>query len=268
MDQPYRASSDVYVLPTHLAIPGVGNLLVNAFVLLSEEPVLIDTGLGIDGEEFVAALESVIRPSDLRWIWLTHDDADHTGSIQRVMEAAPRARLATHALGALRMSTWWPVPLDRVHALTLDERLSVGDRTLRAVRPPVFDNPMSIGIHDESTGTLFSVDAFGAILPEVTEDAADVPEDALVQGMVAWTTFDTPWTHLVDEHRFEAVLNGVAELDPNRVLSSHLPAASGSVEGFLKVLRSLRDAEPFVAPDQAAFEQMISQMGPPAAAVS
>lgn len=268
MDEPYRASSDVYVLPTHLPIPGVGNLLVNAFVLLSEEPVLIDTGLGIDGEAFAAALESVISPRDLRWIWLTHDDADHTGNIQTVMELAPQARLATHALGALRMSTWWPVPLDRVHALTLEQRLGVGDRVLRAIRPPVFDNPMSIGIYDESTGTFFSVDSFGALLPEVTEDAAEVPEDALIQGMVAWATFDTPWTHLVDEDRFEVVLDGVRELEPNRVLSSHLPSASGSIEGFLKVLRSLRDAEPFVAPDQAAFEQMISQMGPPAAAVS
>lgn len=264
MDEPYKASPDVYVLPTHLPIPGVGNLLVNAFVLLSEEPVLIDAGLGIDGPEFVAALESIIPPRDLRWIWLTHDDADHTGSIQKVMQLAPQARLATHALGALRMSTWWPVPLDRVHALTLEDRLDVGDRALRAIRPPVFDNPMSIGIYDESTGTLFSVDSFGAILPEVTQDAADVPEGDLTQGMVAWATFDAPWTHLVDERRFQAVLDGVRELEPSRVLSSHLPAATGSIEGFLEILRSLRDAEPFVPPDQAAFEQMIGQMRPPA----
>lgn len=263
MDEPYRAAPDVYVLPTHLAIPGVGNLLVNAFVLLAEEPVLIDTGLGIDGSDFVAALESVISPRDLRWIWLTHDDADHTGSIQKVMEIAPQARLATHAFSALRMMTWWPVPLERVHALVPGEGLGVGDRTLRAIRPPLFDNPVSVGVFDESTGTLFSVDSFGAILPQVTRDAADIPEEDLTQGMVAWGTFDSPWAHLVEATRFEAVLDAVQQLEPKRILSSHLPAATGGVDRFLRVLRSLLEAEPFVPPGQGAFEQMLEQITAP-----
>jgi hypothetical protein len=263
MDEPYKAAPDVYVLPTHLSLPGVGNLLVNAFVLLADEPVLIDTGLGMDGPGFLSALESIVSPGDLRWLWLTHDDSDHTGSVQRIMEVAPRARLATHAFSALRMSTWWPVPFDRVYALSQGERLNVGDRLLQAIRPPVFDNPMSWGIYDESSGILFSVDAFGAILPEVVRDAADVPEQDLLNGMVAWETFDSPWAHLVETSRFEAVLEGVRRLEPSRILSSHLPAATGSADRFLDVLRSLRDAEPFVPPDQAAFEQMIAAMSMP-----
>ncbi len=263
MHEPYKAAPDVYVLPTHVPVPGVGNFLVNAFVLLAEEPVLIDTGIGADEPDFLAHLESIIAPGELRWIWLTHDDADHTGSIREVMELAPQARLATHAFSALRMATSWPVPLDRVHALTPGAGLRVGDRTLRAIRPPLFDSPLSIGIYDESKATMFSVDSFGAILPEVTQDAADIPEDDLTHGMVAWGTFDSPWTHLVQADRFEGVLDAVRRLDPQRILSSHLPAASGSVERFLKVLRTLPDAEPFVAPDQAAFKQMLRQLTAP-----
>jgi flavorubredoxin len=262
MDQPYQASPDVYVLPTHVPIPGMGNLLVNAYVLLAEEPMLIDSGLGMDGPEFEAALESIVSPGDLRWIWLTHDDADHTGSIQRVMEIASQAQLAAPALAALRMSTWWPVPMDRVHAIAWGDRLNVGDRTLRAIAPPVFDNPMSTGIYDESSGALFSVDAFGAILPEVTENVADVPAEALTQGMVAWGTSDSPWAHLVETGKFEAALERVRQLDPTMILSSHLPAASGPVERLLDVLRMLPDAEPFVPPDNAAFHQMVALMGP------
>ena len=45
MDNPYDAGTDITVLPAHLDIPGVGTLLVNAFVLKSEQPVLIDTGI-------------------------------------------------------------------------------------------------------------------------------------------------------------------------------------------------------------------------------
>ncbi|HUP68398.1 MAG TPA: MBL fold metallo-hydrolase [Acidimicrobiales bacterium] len=262
MDAPYQAAEDVHVLPTNLALPGLGAVLpINAYVLLAEEPVLIDAGLGVDGDEFLDALASIVDLAELRWVWLTHDDTDHTGSIQRVLEAAPQARLVTHAFSALRMGTWWPVPFDRVHAIRAGDRLPVGDRTLRAVPPPLFDNPMSIGILDEATGSLFSVDSFGALLPEATEDAAQVPHDVLAGGMVAWATADSPWAHIVDRERFGQVLDGVRRLQPTRIFSSHLPAASGtSLERFLEVLASVPDAEPAVAPNQQEFAHMVAAM--------
>jgi glyoxylase-like metal-dependent hydrolase (beta-lactamase superfamily II) len=274
MDAPYQAAPDVHVLPSNVPLPGVGVLPVNAYVLLAEEPVLVDAGMGTDVDQFMDALTSIIDIRSLRWVWLTHDDADHTGSIQRVFELAPQARLVTHAFAALRMSSWWPVPLDRVHAIRVGDRLPVGDRTLRAVPPPLFDNPMSTGLLDEATGNLFSVDSFGALLPEATEDAAEVPEEALAGGMRAWATADSPWAHLLDRDRFAAVLDGVRRLEPARILSSHLPAASGtSLDRFLQVLASVPDAEPAVAPDHAEFTQMVAAMmathppAPPVAAL-
>ena len=261
MDAPYQAGPDVHVLPTTVPLPGLGVLPVNAYVLLAEEPVLVDAGMGADGEQFLDALSSIIDPGALRWVWLTHDDADHTGSIQRVMELAPHARLVTHGMSALRMASWWPVPLERVHAIRVGDRLAVGDRTLRAVPPPLFDNPMSTGLLDEATGALFSVDSFGAVLPEATQDAGDVPEEVLAGGMQAWATADSPWAHLLDRERFGQVLEGVRRLQPSRILSSHLPAANGtSLEPFLQVLGSVPDAEPAVAPNDEEFTQMVAAL--------
>ena len=261
MEAPYQAAPDVHVLPTNVPLPGVGVLPVNAYVLLAQEPVLIDSGLGADGAQFVDALASIIDPSALRWVWLTHDDGDHTGNLQRVLELAPDARLVTHAFSALRMSSWWPVPLDRVHAIRPGDRLSVGDRTLRAVAPPLFDNPMSTGLIDEATGNLFSVDSFGALLPEPVQDAGEVPEDALAGGMQMWAASDSPWVHIVDRERFARVLDGVRDLQPSRIFSSHLPAASGvSLERFLEVLTSVPDAEPDVAPSSEEFTMLVAAM--------
>lgn len=261
MDAPYQAAPDVHVLPVNMPIPGAGVLPINAYVLLAEEPVLVDTGVGIAGESFMDALSSIIDPRDLRWIWVTHDDADHIGNIQRVMEAAPDARLATHAFSAMRMASWWPVPLDRVQAIRVGDRIPVGDRTLRAVAPPLFDNPMSIGLLDEATGNLFSVDSFGALLPQPTQDVTEVPHEALAGGMRAWATADSPWAHIVDRPQFSRVLDGVRELEPARIFSSHLPAASGtSLETFLDVLESVPDAEPAHAPSHEEFSWMLEQL--------
>jgi len=52
----------------------MGFLPVNAFVIKADEPVLIDTGMGIESEDFMDALKSVIEPRDLKWVWITHDD--------------------------------------------------------------------------------------------------------------------------------------------------------------------------------------------------
>jgi glyoxylase-like metal-dependent hydrolase (beta-lactamase superfamily II) len=258
MDRPYAASADVHVLPTHLPIPGAGVLPINAFVLHAEEPVLVDAGLAVETDDFVEALASVIDPASIRWIWLTHDDADHTGSVQRAMELAPEARLVCHGLTAMRMSSWWPVPLDRVHAIRPGDRLPVGDRTLRAVAPPLFDNPMSTGFLDEATGALFSVDSFGAILPEAIERAEDVPADALAGGMAGWSLIDSPWTRFVDHGRFGEALHAVQALAPSSILSSHLPAATGaSLDGFVQVLSEVPDAPPVLGPSAEEFSAML-----------
>jgi hypothetical protein len=258
MDSPYAASTDVHVLPTHLPIPGAGVLPINAFVLHAEEPVLVDTGLADQSDAFLDALASVIDPASIRWIWLTHDDADHTGSIPRVMDLAPRARLVCHGLTAMRMASWWPVPLGRVHAIRPGDRLPVGDRTLRAVAPPLFDNPMSTGFLDEATGALFSVDSFGAFLPEPTERAEDVPADALAGGMAGWALTDSPWTNLVDRDRFGGVLDGVRALAPTSILSSHLPAATGaSLQAFVDVLATVPDAPRVLGPSAEEFAAML-----------
>lgn len=261
MDSPYQASSDVHVLPTTLPLGPDGVVTVNGFVLNAEEPVLVDTGIAQDTEEFLQVVDTVVGLDRLRWIWLTHDDADHTGSIRRVLAAAPQATLVTHAMNAMRMSTWWPVPLERVHAIRPGDRLHVGDRTLRAVAPPLYDNPMSVGFLDEAEGGLFCVDSFGAVIPEPTQDAGQIPHDALAGGMLAWSVMDSPWSTMMDRAKFEPVLDGVRRLQPSQIFSAHLPAASGaSIGRFLDVLATAPDADMIPAPSHAEFTIMLEGM--------
>ena len=91
---------DVTVLNDYAPVPGFGGapplfLPVNAFVLHAEQPVVIDTGLSTADKDFVAALAEVLDPADVRWIWITHPDRDHTGGLWKLLQAAPQARLVT-----------------------------------------------------------------------------------------------------------------------------------------------------------------------------
>jgi flavorubredoxin len=258
MDKPHQAMPDVEVLPSHFPIPGMGFLPVNAFVIKAREPVLVDTGMGIDSDEFMKALESVIDPQDLRWVWLTHDDKDHTGSIQRVLEAAPAARLAANSLAVLRMSTDWPVPMQRVYWLNSGDSLSVGDRKLTAVRPPLFDNPTTIGIYDNKSEAFFSADCFGAIIPSPAQEADDVGEGVLAQGVISWASADSPWVHMVRSAEFSQSLDRIRQLAPKMIFSAHLPPARGKNEQLLELLARVPASTPFVTPNQQALEQILA----------
>jgi len=260
MDKPYQVVPGIDILPTHFPVHGVGFLPVNAFVIKSKEPVLVDTGLGVESDEFMAALESVINPKDLKWVWLTHDDADHTGNLQRVLEAAPGARLAANSLAVLRMSSAWRVPMDRVYWLNPGDSLDVGDRRLTAVRPPLFDNPTTIGIHDDKSGTFFSADCFGAIIQSPAANADDIPEEELAQGVAGWASLDDPIVHIIDTKAFGRVLDEVRQMAPKNILSGHLPPALGKTELLLDLLAGVPASAPSVAPDQSALEQIIAGM--------
>jgi Metallo-beta-lactamase superfamily len=256
MNEPIRVTEDIYALPAHVTIPGVGVLPVNAFLILGEEPVLVDTGVAVESEGFLAALRSLVEPERLKWIWVTHDDTDHTGNLQEVVRLAPQAKLLTHAFAALRMGAHWPIPLDRVYALTPGERIDVGNRELTVTKPLLFDNPMSLGLFDQRSRTLFSVDTYGAILPRESRNAADFSPEELRQGITMWEGFDSPWVQLLDPQKFAELLEEVRQLAPERILSSHLPPAENMTGSLLEIVAALPAAEPFVPPNQAAFAQI------------
>src|SRR5215469_6371731 len=226
--QTYNAAPDVDVVSSTAEIPGFGKLAINAFVIHATEPVLVDTGAVRESDEFMATLRTVIDPADLRWIWLTHTDFDHIGSLHRLLAENERLRVITTFLGVGILGlTGEPLPMDRVYLANPGQTVDVGDRILRAVRPPAFDNPITVGLRDERSGILFSSDCFGALLDEVPERAEDLSEAALRQGQVFWATVDSSWLHSVDRTAFASDLDRIRSLEPTLVLSSHLPAAQG-----------------------------------------
>jgi flavorubredoxin len=264
MVRTYEASPGIQILTSSFPIPGLGIVPINAFLLDGPEPMLVDTGAMFERDEFLRVLRTVIEPRDLRWIWLTHTDFDHVGSMQPLLEENPQLRVVTTFLGAGMMSLFAPLPFERLYFVNPGERLTIGTRSLLAIRPPTFDNPCTTGLLDESTHTLFTSDCFGALLSEVPDRADELPPQVLSAGQVFWATVDTPWIHRVDPSLFQIALEQLAHLQPSLILCSHLPPAPGSMlEPLLASLTAARTAPPFVGPDQATFQQMLAVLPHP-----
>jgi flavorubredoxin len=86
--------------------------------------------------------------------------------LHALLDAAPQARVITTFAGAGILSAERPLPMERVYFLNSGQTLDVGDRTLTGFRPPLFDNPATVGLFDAQSGIAFTSDCFGAPLPE------------------------------------------------------------------------------------------------------
>ncbi|HEX6684047.1 MAG TPA: MBL fold metallo-hydrolase [Candidatus Limnocylindrales bacterium] len=258
----------VSVLNDHVPVPGIGFLPVNAFVLRAREPVVVDTGLSLPGkpEEYMRRLAEVIDPADVRWIWLTHPDRDHTGALFRLLEAAPKARVVGMFATFGILSAEFEVPMDRVYLLNPGQSLDVGDRTLTAFRPPLYDSPATIGFYDDRTGVCFSSDCFGSPVASAelagSGNVAEVASDDLLAGQLLWAGIDSPWVHQVDRAKYESTIEPLRVMDPSMILSTHLPPAVGRTGEFVDMLAAAPRTEPFVGPDQRALEEMLKTFEP------
>jgi flavorubredoxin len=260
MEPARKVTAEAEILPSYFPVPGLGLVPVNAYVLKSAQPVLVDTGLHQDRDKFMTELESVVDPDDLTWLWLTHPDQDHVGSLLTLLERAPNIRIVTTFLGLGLLSLFTTITPDRIYLLNPGERLDVGDRTLVCMRPPSFDNPATTAFFDTKSRILFSSDFFGAVLQSPAQEASSISASDLRDGQKLWGTVDAPWLHQVERASFENELENIRKLEPEVVLSSHLPPARAILPQMLQTIAAVPDAQPFVGPNQAQLEAMLAQM--------
>lgn len=252
-----RVATDTDALRAYAPLPGFGIVPVHAHVIRARQPVLIDTGLAALHDDFMRELRAAINPADLRWIWLTHMDADHVGNLRAVLAEAPQARVVTNYLGLGKMGLQ-QLPVDRVHLVNPGQLLDVGDRQLLAVQPPCYDAPETMGVFDGRTRHLFSADCFGALLAEPADSTQDMTHAALREGIFAWSAIDAPWLRLLGAAQLAAAVSALRGLAPAAVLGSHLPPAIGMSDALFEILIAARYAHPFTGPDQAAMDRMMA----------
>jgi len=258
---PTEIAKDTFVIHDH-AGEGVAPALVpmNAMVIRGAEPVVVDTGLADNREWFFEDLFSIVEPGDIRWIFISHDDIDHTGNLNELLAAAPNATVVVNWFLAERMGSTLDASPLRQRWVDDDQVLDVGDRRLLAVRPPVYDSPTTRGLYDTSTGVYWASDAFGAPMLTPIADSAALDDELFDLGMSTFSRYVAPWIDVVDTRRYEASVDRVATLNPTVIAGCHNPIIRGSrVDRALELVRNAPTAVALPAPDQAVLETIQAQ---------
>lgn len=257
-----RVAPDTHTLSTSWPGPDGVVLPINAYCLLGAEPTLVDTGLSPLTEEFRARLWNIVDPADLRWIIVTHDDRDHTGSLMPILDEAPNATLVTNFISMVMMSDDWELPMDRLRLINSGEQLDIGDDVFETFRPPAYDSPGTLAFHALRRNICFSSDCMGGFMPAMAETAEDLPAADYHAGVAMFTSALSPWLHDTTPGRWQAGLDAVRQRRPDVLLSTHgLPISSG-LGGLLDAIASLPTGPAFTPPGQEFVESMLAMAGP------
>lgn len=221
-------AEDTFVMPATLPAPGRGVQYVNPLLVRGSEPMLVDTGAAVLSQEYFAGVRRLIDPEEVRWIFVSHDDRDHTGGLLRLLDMCPAAQVLTSFQAVNRITKETPLPLDRVVFAEIGDTVQVGDHTLELLRPPLFDSPSTRGFFDRRTGLYYAADAYGAVTPAYAQRVEDVSPEDYRDGFYWLNRANTPWLELADPKKLAAVVAGIRARQPSVLVSYHGPVAVGA----------------------------------------
>jgi flavorubredoxin len=256
---PVKVAADTYLIP-NLAAAGEGAYVpVNSLLILGEEPIVVDTGAPVHREHWLEQVYGLVDPEDIRWVFLSHEDGDHTGSLDQVLEAAPQAKLVMNFFSTERLALERPVDLTRMIWREPGEHFDAGDRRLRLFLPPIFDGPATRGLFDEKTGVMWSVDTFAALTPGAVHRFEDVPTEMFDESFMFFNSLISPWHELLDPVRYNRHVDTIEALKPRAIASAHGPILVGdAIHDAFDRVRTLAGEPRIAPPGQEALDEILA----------
>jgi flavorubredoxin len=216
-------------------VPDIGptGFTFNQFLIVDEEPLLFHTGLRHMFPEVTQAIVALTPLVSLRWVMFGHLEADENGSMNELLEVAPRAEVAHGATGC--MVSLNDLALRPPVQLADGQVIELGDHRIRHIDTPHVPHGWEARVlFEETTGTLLCGDLFTHLGdgPAVTTD--DIVEAASQAEDVFGASCLTPTTG--------STIRGLADLSPSTLAVMHGSCFSGDGAGALLALADNYDA--------------------------
>ena len=228
----HEVADGIYRINT--PVPGEGGgFSFNQYLIMDDEPLLFHTGPRKMFPLVREAVTSLFPVERLRFIALSHVEADECGSLNEWLAIAPQSSPLCSAVAAMvSISDLADRP---PRALADGERRSLGRRAVRWFDTPHLPHAWDCGfLMDERTSTLLCGDLFtqgGADLPPITESDILGPSEAFRHKM----------DYFSHTKNARVILERLASTNPTTLACMHGSAWRGD---GAELLRALADALP------------------------
>lgn len=238
----HEVADGIYRISTPVALPDGGQFSFNQYLVADNRPMLFHTGPRALFPLVSEAISRVVPLETLRYIGVSHFEADECGALNGLLAAAPRAE----AVGS-RIATMVSLGdyADRApRALADGEELVLGRHVMRWLDTPHVPHGWDCGLmHDTTTGTFFCGDLFtqgGPGGPALTEADILGPSEA----------FRAPLDYFAHAPQTRATLGRLADLRPTTLACMHGSAWRGDGAALLRALGAALDTDRLPPPER------------------
>ncbi len=176
----HEVADGIYRINTPVSIPGAGGFSFNQYLIVDDAPLLFHAGLRKMFPLICEAVETILPVEKLRYITVSHTEADEAGSLNEWLAAAPQSVPVCSTIAA--MVSIGDLADRPPRALGDGETLDLGRHTVRWFDTPHLPHAWDCGIMiEELTSTLLCGDLFtqgGSNLPPLTESDILGPSEA------------------------------------------------------------------------------------------
>ena len=176
----HEVADGIYRINTPVKIPGAGGFSFNQYLIVDDESLLYHAGLRKMFPLVCEAVATILPVEKLRYVTLSHTEADEAGALNEWLAAAPHSVPVCSMVAAM-------VSIEDMadrppRALADGEVLDLGKHSMRWIDTPHLPHAWDCGLMiEERTATLLCGDLFtqgGSKLPPTTESDILGPSEA------------------------------------------------------------------------------------------
>lgn len=231
----HEVADGIYRINTPVALPGGEAFNFNQYLIADDQPMLFHTGPRRLFPLVSEAISRVIRLETLRFIGVSHFEADECGALNEFLGVAPAAEPVGSRIAAMVSLVDYA---DRAPRPLADgEELVLGRHVMRWLDTPHVPHAWDCGLmHDTTTQTFFCGDLFtqgGSGERAVTESDILGPSEA----------FRAPMDYFAHAPQTLATLERLASLGPKTLACMHGSAWRGDGAALLRALGAALTAD-------------------------
>lgn len=227
----HEIAAGIYRINTPTVLPGAAPFSFNQYLIVDEAPLLFHTGQRKLFPLVSEAIRAVMPVERLKYVALSHFEADECGALNEFLAAAPNAVPVCGQIAALVAIDDFANRAPR--ALADGEQLALGSHTIKWLDTPHVPHAWECGLMlDTTTRTFFCGDLFTqGGTGEIALTEADIlgPSEA----------FRKPMDYFAHSPHTRQVLERIARDDPSTLACMHGSAWRGD---GAKLLRDLAGA--------------------------
>lgn len=224
----HEIADGIYRINTPVSLPGAGAFNFNQYLIVDDAPFLFHTGLRQMFPLVSEAVSRVLPLERLRYVGLSHFEADECGALNDFLRVAPNAVPVCSQVAAMVSLGDYADRAPR--ALADGEDLSLGRRTVRWFDTPHMPHAWECGLMlERSTRTFFCGDLF---TQGGTGEVALTESDILGPS----ESFRAPMDYYAHAPQTTAILERLAREQPTTLAVMHGSAWRGDGARLLREL--------------------------------